>query len=578
MRILFKQKVAIFTMCTVLTVTVSSVALSSWIFRNEIGKLYNSDYSERIRNIEFDYLDVDGVTAASEKVAGIQNQVIENLRRKYVKIEGLSAYPFIVNGDKKLILHIQEDGTEFPVEILDKLIEMKTGNFDFLYKGRTYWTVFSYYESWDWYTGYIIPNVQRFSSLLFFTLIMIGASLCIGAVLWVLLSLFLNVQFKPLQKLDEITREAGQGNLTVSVPIRRNDEIGGISRVFNRFIEELKNIIISIKTAADNNGELERKVLGSVQDSSKQVKEVIHGTGVLVELMDKLNEQVDSSRDAVSSIGEDIRGLNGLIETHVEGVSNSSAQIIDMTRSIESVAAITGKEIEQANDLKAMAHEGGNGLVKTNQAIDAITEYVDDIAGFINMIQSIASQTNLLSMNAAIEAAHAGDAGRGFAVVADEIRKLANQSSEHAKRISSVVKGILSTIGSAAQIGGTTSEGFKQILSRIDALVDSLHTIFENSRNLEQSCGQVRNSTASLGEAVGFIQEKADHTKQQAAQIAESLEVLTRVSGEVSVLIIQIDNNSESTESIMTEIDRSARDMRDAMEMLRTSIERFKTA
>lgn len=565
-------------MGTVLVIAASSVVFSSRVFRSEIGKLYESDYAERIRNIEFDYMDVDAITAASDEVAGLQKDVIETLRRKYVKIEGLIAYPYIVNGEKNLILHIQEEGTEFPVAMLDRLIEIKTGDFEFFHNGKRYWTVFSYYEPWDWYTGYIIPNATRFSSVAYFILIMIGVSLCIGIVLWLILSVFLKMQFSPLQTMEDTTRIAGQGDLTISAPVTRNDEIGGIARVFNRFIDELKSIIINIKSAAEVNGRLEKKVIASVQETSVQIKDVIKGTAHLVDLMDRLNDQVDSSRTAVTYIGDDIRSLNELIETHAKGVEHSSEEIIDMTRSIEAVAAITGKEIEQATALKDMAHEGGKGLVNTTEAIDAITRYVDDISGFISMIQSIASQTNLLSMNAAIEAAHAGDAGRGFAVVADEIRKLANQSSDHAKRISSVVKGILTTINSAAEIGNTTSNSFKQILSRIDALVDSLNTIFEKNRNLEESCSQVRDSTVTLGEAVGRIHEKADHTQQQADQIAQSLEVLTKVSGEVSVLIIQIDKSSETTENIMTDIDKSARDMRTAMANLRDTIERFKTA
>ena len=577
MRILLRQKVTIISLLAVFLLTVSSAVISGVVFRKEISKLYLHDYAERIRNIEFEYGDVDAVTGASDEVGTVQKSVIKSLEEKYVRIEGLQAYPFIMNGDKNLIFHIDSDGSELSSEIAERIIETKKGDFEFMQGAKRYWTVFSYFDEWDWYTGYILPNSTRFSSLRSFLLVMNIASVIIAFFLWLLLHFFLRSQLKPLRILSDGTNRLSEGDLTIFIPVKRDDEIGAISSQFNTFIEQLKIIISGFKSAVGENSMLEEAVINSVQMSSSDIKEVLESTNTLISQMELFSSKVDVSKTSVDAISGDIRGLHALIKTHVDEVEKSSGEIMAMTRSLQTVAGITGKEIRQAQGLRETANQGGEDLRKTNEAIRAITAHVDDISGFVHMIHGIASQTNLLSMNAAIEAAHAGDAGRGFAVVADEIRKLANQAAENAKSIASVVKGILSTIGTAGEAGRSTSEGFALILSKIEAIVASLGTIEQQNRELEGGCVHIRDSMGQLGSAVSDIRQKADHTLNESMLINDALDELSRVSLEVTALISQISGNTSSSSDIINSIDLTAREMGESMGRLQKSIERFRT-
>lgn len=173
-------------------------------------------------------------------------------------------------------------------------------------------------------------------------------------------------------------------------------------------------------------------------------------------------------------------------------------------------------------------------MAETGAAVEEIAGNIDTISEMVDIINNIASQTNLLSMNAAIEAAHAGDAGKGFAVVADEIRKLAETSGENAKEISRVLTGILENINHASDSSKQTSAAFESINGEVSKVSSAFDEILSSAAELSSGGEQIRRSMHLLEDITVTVRENAGNISGNSASISSAMEPLADLSMQVS--------------------------------------------
>lgn len=295
----------------------------------------------------------------------------------------------------------------------------------------------------------IVPGSDLMQEYLFrgARCIVLVAGECVG-----LLLLIMSEMKRRLAATSElVTRLADTGDITKRIDVSMQDDIAVLISSLNFFLDKLEGIVMNLSTdssaVSDTAMILEESAAKSV-DALKVVKEAI----AFIDSEDKHNnESIKKAYTDIQSVKDDAARVEEHIRHQAEAMQETSRAVSKMNESIENVADISRMADQVSEKLKRTSEIGTEAIQTAVNAISEIQESSVQISVIIKMIQKIASQTNLLSMNASIEAAHAGQFGAGFAVVADEVRSLANTSSKNAKTIKDYMNEMSSKIENGVQ-------------------------------------------------------------------------------------------------------------------------------
>ena len=339
----------------------------------------------------------------------------------------------------------------------------------------------------------------------------------------------------------------GEGDLTIELPASGKDETSVLSSYFNQTILKLKN---SIQKVGADSREME-SVGSDLESNMMSVSEVVSNITAGIEDLKKRfveqEESVSGTAAAIEHIIKTLRGLDESIGQQAAMITESSTSFDKMTHSIDTVGENVVETREAIRNLSAATNDGRETLAKANEVSQRISDASGDLIEAGAVIENIASQTNLLAMNAAIEAAHAGEAGKGFAVVASEIRKLAEESSAQGKKISITLKNLSAEIKALADSASGAVEKFniisgysKGLSSSIEGVVQAMDEQEENGKIIWGIINDVTGITNEVKSGSGDM--LADGEKVVSA--TKRLDDLTRVLRE------NIENIASQTELI----------------------------
>jgi methyl-accepting chemotaxis protein len=573
-----KQKIIAASSFGILAISIAAAVYASVYFRDEITRLNRSDFRERIRNIEYDYRNLDGISGATADVNRERELILKRLHDRYIDGSSDQAYPFIVNGDRQAVLFI-ENGIVDPEfvksPIVDRIVQAKNGDFDFAYKGKNYWVVFSYFKTWDWITGYILSDSQRLASVRTFNIRLFTTVFGAGIIAVLLLWLLLHRTISPLGRVSSVLRLIAEGDLTRTLEYAQRDEIGEIVSSFNGFQQKLTHIVSGIQGASRASVSVENELTGRAGEGARVLDSISERTGLISGSIARLDEDLRESSESVAGILHGIRELNDQIDEQTSAVTESSASVEEMTAALDNVAGITRQKTGSTRSLIQTAEAGGEKLSRTVAAISDIHANVDDIAELIDVIGNIASQTNLLSMNAAIEAAHAGDSGRGFAVVADEIRKLAEHAARNSSDITRIIKALVERIENAAALSSETRDAFTEINTEVHQVARSFDEISASTDQLSAGAQEILHAMSLLNELSIRVKEGSGNTIDRSRKVEESIRHVSEISALVRDDIGRIDADSKQSASSMQEIFQLANRLRETITELETRINQF---
>ena len=339
----------------------------------------------------------------------------------------------------------------------------------------------------------------------------------------------------------------GEGDLTIELPASGKDETSVLSSYFNQTILKLKN---SIQKVGADSREME-SVGSDLESNMMSVSEVVANITAGIEDLKKRfveqEESVSGTAAAIEHIIKTLRGLDESIGQQAAMITESSASFDKMSHSIDTVGENVVETREAIRNLSAATNDGRETLAKANEVSQRISDASGDLIEAGAVIENIASQTNLLAMNAAIEAAHAGEAGKGFAVVASEIRKLAEESSAQGKKISITLKNLSAEIKALADSASGAVEKFniisgysKGLSSSIEGVVQAMDEQEENGKIIWGIINDVTGVTNEVKSGSGDM--LADGEKVVSA--TKRLDDLTRILRE------NIENIASQTELI----------------------------
>ncbi|MDR1073964.1 MAG: methyl-accepting chemotaxis protein [Treponema sp.] len=382
----------------------------------------------------------------------------------------------------------------------------------------------------------------------------------------------------PITKVMTILKSVSDGDMTKTLDVRSNDEIGQLSAYLNQTVKNVGGLISGIKAQTGRLFETGDKLAANMNETATAINEVTANIQSIKNQAINQSASVMESGATMDRIVANIDKLNSHVERQASAVSQSSSAIEEMLANIQSVTQTLVKNETNVNELADASEGGRGGLQEVAQNIQEIARESEGLLEINAVMENIASQTNLLSMNAAIEAAHAGEAGKGFAVVADEIRKLAENSGEQSKTISQVLKRIKDSIDKI-------SKSTEAVLLKFEAITDGVSTVADQEAEVRNAMEEQGVGSKNILEATGLVNDVTQIVKSASEEmlggskqvIAESKN-LGRVTEEITGSVNEMAAGAEQINRSVEQVNEISKDNRNQIDALLQEVSKFKVA
>ncbi len=340
----------------------------------------------------------------------------------------------------------------------------------------------------------------------------------------------------PLRRIGMALNVASEGDLTKQIPVNANDELGRLASKTNMMIERMQELIRKTKGLSLN-----------VSEASGQLLSTCHMSATLMEDMVAQAEEMSANTSVQADLTAKSKITIDEMTTVIQQVAENAQEVSTSAISATNMAADGGHQIEKAIKQIAII---SNAVNSSSVIVGELGNKSQEIGQIVDLITSIASQTNLLALNAAIEAARAGEQGRGFAVVAEEVRKLAEESEEAAKRISSLIKEVqeesakaviametgTKEVASGTEVVANAGEAFEQIILAVEKVNEQIQEMSAASQEMAASAETVINSieqtTATADNNAKLAHAISDKAEEQMAgteEISASVERMNSI-------------------------------------------------
>ena len=368
------------------------------------------------------------------------------------------------------------------------------------------------------------------------------------------------------------------GDLRREINIKTSDEIGVLGKGMDIFQNELSNSLNRIKNFSIKNEEIKDHL--AINAAKTSVSSIQIGANIksVDKQINSLNNNILESNQKVNNITSFIVDLNDYVSNQMIMIEESTASITEMIASIKSISNLTDRNKEVIEGLNETAKEGDNQITETTDLIEDINSSVQKIGAMAEVIQNISDQTNLLAMNAAIEAAHAGDAGKGFAVVADEIRKLSEESAVSSKDIGKNLKYIISKFDKASTSGANTREAFSNIYNSIKRVSGYLTDVSSSTFELNIGGQQILEAIDNLSNISMAVQNKSVEMTVNAESVKESIGQVSEFSTIVTQAMAEVDEGFNEIKESIADLGGISTQAGNISKNLNIEIKKFKTA
>ena len=405
-------------------------------------------------------------------------------------------------------------------------------------------------------------------------------SLVIGGIfiLFFAVYIYFVVDFLFIKKLEKLANESIEKkfdsgrDLTLRLSIEKTDSIGMFRKHLNIFVARIHDIIAKLKLIANDNSKIGKELASQAEMMSNNIYDISTSIKNIENNENKLGVTAKESKVAVDDINNSIK----LIVEHIEGqsasISESSSAIEELIASIKNINNISGSKKQLVDKLNVYAKKGHENMLESLESIKKIEDSAGVIKELIKVINSVSNQTSLLAMNAAIEAAHAGEHGKGFTVVADEIRQLAETTSGNVKNITENLNKIIVNIQEASNKTEKTEESISEMTEGFQEVADSFNEIIsglgEMSAGTEQitialrdlsfvtekvkgSSVEIEDKSKTIDASINNVAMLSENSNNSISKIAESIQNIVQLTSSVKSLGV---TNSENIRFMEDEI------------------------
>ncbi len=382
---------------------------------------------------------------------------------------------------------------------------------------------------------------------------------------------------KRIVKVRNMTTTLAEKDFTANITPEGSDEMWLLMSNINNMVTQINGFFQLVKSTAKKALDAE-SIINESAGSTAEASSLIDGN------IDNLTKIFSEAVSVINSAVGEITEMNYHVDTLVKSnsvqtsaIENSNSAVNEVVNTLDYINKMAEERVKSAGEMHAFVADGDEKITSTNEILNQVAQQLDEVYEVVTIINNVAEQTNLLSMNAAIESAHAGEAGKGFSVVAEEIRSLAEETSENADKISKVVNAIVDAVGNANKSSQSAFEAFEKVSAHADQIVASLQEITGGIGKIDnqmQNIKQRSEETSSAADEMNrYCGQLADKQKQVSLKVDNMNEVfLTAIRS-----LHQIKDETADIVGKMKSVSSSSDESYKNLTELENVLEEFKT-
>ena len=418
----------------------------------------------------------------------------------------------------------------------------------------------------------IIARQEKTISII---IIVIAILSCFG-ICFLILSVTTRIADKII-RVRNMTQTLAEKDFTVSVEPRGSLEIRSLMHNINVMVDQINDFFTVVKVTASRAISSGYTINDAANSTAAATAEIDSNIQKISNQFDQMIETVRNAIFAISEMNVQVETLVQNNEGQSQAIEQSSKAVNEAVGTLGHIKTMAVERSQNAQEMHLLITDGDEKISNTNNLLEKISNQLDEIKEVITIIDNVAEQTNLLSMNAAIESAHAGEAGKGFAVVAEEIRNLAESTSENAGTIASAINGIIESVNNANISSNEASVAFRKVSNHADNVVASLRDITAGIESIDSQMQQIKIKSEEEFNAADKINEYCKKLAEQQHNVSTDVDAMNDKFFEATLAIKQIEKGTSDIVGRMKGVSQASKESYKNMTDLENILEQFKT-
>lgn len=379
-----------------------------------------------------------------------------------------------------------------------------------------------------------------------------------------------------IQNLENQIKKLSEGELAISFKEQKWDEFISLAKMLNNFVSYLNQSLISIQLAIVSNRKSGTEVLDIMENIGQLSLNTMQSTERVKDRIEVLQKNTLATKENTLTISNDITQLGDNLNTHIQSLDNALKAVEKIHLGIGSLNDHVSYIDKNAEELVSLSLSGKHTVSQSSVEMSKIETQTEYIKNMVKLIDNLAAQTNVLAMNAGIEAAHAGEVGKGFAVVAGEIRKLAEASAKGSRDISESIKGIVETVQQAKHNNTDINSIFDTFDSNINALNNDINSVVDELSGLRSQSKEVDTVMHAVTDIFKDLNNEFAMVNGQTTAIMEMMTQVDTIVESVHFDVAKLSEKAKNMKTVMTTSQTVSEELQSVTNDLENNISKFK--